>query len=145
MLPPADKLGASKTLGGQPEQECHGMAGGDLRDLISRIEDDIEELAKTLEGCRKAMLLSKVAIAAGGIWLLAYLIGATGFDATAMIAAIAAVIGGVVVFGSNLTTSKQTTTAIKAPERHRAELIDMINLRTVGESGGGLQGLSQQS
>ena len=41
------------------------MAGGDLRDQISRIEDDIEELAKTLEGCRKAMLLSKVAIAVG--------------------------------------------------------------------------------
>ena len=133
------------TLGGQPDQESHGMAGGALRDQIAHIEADIEELAKTLEGCRKAVLLSKVAIAAGGIWILAYFIGATGFDATAMIAAIAAVIGGVVVFGSNLTTSKQTTTAIKAAERHRAELIDMINLRTVGESGGGLQGLSQQS
>ena len=41
------------------------MADDDLRDQISRIETDIEEYAVTLEGCRKAMLLSKVAIAAG--------------------------------------------------------------------------------
>ena len=105
-------------------------ADGGLRDQISRIEDDIEQLAKT------AMLFSKLAIAAGGIWILAYLIGAIGFDATAMIGAMAAVIGGAVVFGSNLSTSKQAMAAIKAAERHRAELIDMINLRVVGGSGG---------
>jgi hypothetical protein len=111
-------------------------ADGGLRDQISRIEDDIEQLAKTLDGCRKAMLFSKLAIAAGGIWILAYSIGAIGFDATAMIGAMAAVIGGAVVFGSNLSTSKQAMAAIKAAERHRAALIDMINLRVVGGSGG---------
>jgi hypothetical protein len=110
------------------------MVDDDLRDQISRIETDIEEHAKTLDGCRKAMLLSKVAIAAGGIWLSAYLLGAIWFSAMAMICAMAAVIGGVVVFGSNLNTSKQTTTEIKAAEKYRAELIDTINLRTVGES-----------
>jgi hypothetical protein len=126
MAAPTDKLWRLMTLG----------ADGGLRDQISRIEDDIEQLAKTLDGCRKAMLFSKLAIAAGGIWILAYLIGAIGFDATAMIGAMAAVIGGAVVFGSNLSTSKQAMAAIKAAERHRAELIDMINLRVVGGSGG---------
>ncbi|MGA7389834.1 MAG: hypothetical protein WA322_25330 [Pseudolabrys sp.] len=114
------------------------MADGDLRDQISRIESDIEQLAKTLDGCRKAMLLSKVAVAAGGIWILAYLLGAIRFEPTTMVGAIAAIIGGVVVFGSNLTTSKQTTATMKAAERHRAELIDIVDLRTVGESGDGL-------
>ena len=56
------------------------MADGDLRDQIVRIEVDIDELAKTLDGCRKAMLFSKVAIAAGGIWILANLLGAIRFD-----------------------------------------------------------------
>jgi hypothetical protein len=51
-----------------------------------------------------------------------------------MIGAIAVVLGGVVVYGSNSSTSKQTTTAMKAAERHRAELIDMIDLREVGLS-----------
>jgi hypothetical protein len=112
------------------------MAEGDLRDQIARLEAEIEELAKTLQGCRKAMLLSKVAIAAGGIWISAYFL--MRFNPTTMIGAIAAVIGGVVVFGSNLSTSKQTTAAMKAAEKHRAELIDMVDLRTVGESGDGL-------
>ena len=111
------------------------MVDDDLRDQIARLEAEIEELAKTLEGCRKAILLSKVAIAVGGIWILAFFMR---FDPTTMIAAIAAVIGGVVVLGSNLTTSKQTAAAMKVAERHRAELIDMIDLRAVGESGGGL-------
>jgi hypothetical protein len=105
------------------------MSDGDLRVQIARIEVDIEELAKTLDGCRKAMLCSKAAIVAGGIWILAYFLGAIGFDPATTIGAFAAVIGGVVVFGSNSTTSKQTTAAAEA---HRAELIDMIDPRAVG-------------
>ena len=108
------------------------MADGDLRDQIARLEAEMEELAKTLEGCRKAMLLSKVAMSAGGIWILAYFL--MRFDPTTVIGAIAAVIGGAVVFGSNLTTSKQTTIAMKVAEKQRAELIDMINPREVGVS-----------
>ena len=48
------------------------MADGDLRDQIAGIESDIEQLAERLDRCRKAMLFSKVVIAAGGIgyWLL---------------------------------------------------------------------------
>jgi hypothetical protein len=109
------------------------MTNDDLRDQISRIETDIEDHAVTLEGCRKAMLLSKVAVAAGIISLSAYLLGAIWLNAVAVIGAMAAVIGGVVVFGSNLTTSNQATSAMAALERRRAGLIDMINPRTVGE------------
>jgi len=109
------------------------MPNDELRDQISRIETDIENHAITLEGCRKAMLLSKVAIAAGIVFLSAYLLGAIWLNAVGVIGAMAAVIGGVVVFGSNLTTANQATSVMAALERRRAELIDMINLRTVGE------------
>ena len=116
------------------------MADGDLRDQIARIEADIEHLADGLDRCRKAMLLSKIAMVAGGIFILAYFLGAISFDPTIMIGALAAIIGGVVVFGSNLSTSKQIDTAIKAAETQRAKLIDMIDLRAVSASrGGGLQ------
>ena len=110
------------------------MADDDLSDQISRIETDIEEHAITLEGCRKAMLLSKVAVAAGIIFLAAYLLGVIWLNSVAVIGAMAAVIGGVVVYGSNLTTSRQAASAMAALERHRAELIDTINLRTIGEN-----------
>ena len=110
------------------------MSDGDLSDQIARIESDIEQLAETLDGCRKAMLFSKVVITTGGIWTLAYFLGAIRFDPTAMIASIAAIIGGVVVFGSNSSTSKQTAATMKVAETQRAELIDMIDLRAIRAS-----------
>ncbi len=72
---------------------------------------------------------------------MAYFLGAIRFDPTAMIASIAAIIGGVVVFGSNSSTSKQTTAAMKVAETQRAELIDMIDLRAIGASETHLQRL----
>ena len=112
------------------------MADGDLHDQIARLEADIEQLAEGLERCRKAMLLSKISVAAGGICISAYLLGVISFDPTIMIGAIAAIIGGVVAFGSNWSTSKQVAAAIKTAETQRAKLIDFIDLRAVGASRG---------
>jgi hypothetical protein len=112
------------------------MGDGDLRDQILRLEAHIEELTGVIERCRKITLVSKVAVAAGGIWLLASMLGAIRFDPVAMIGAIGVVIGGTVVFGSNMSTSQQTAVAIKAAEALRAELIGKINLRVVGEAEG---------
>jgi hypothetical protein len=110
------------------------MGDGDLRDQILRLEAHIEELTGVIERCRKISLVSKVAVAAGGIWLLASMLGAIRFDPVAMIGAIGVVIGGTVVFGSNTSTSQQTAVAIKTAEALRAELIGKINLRVVGEA-----------
>ena len=89
---------------------------GDLHEQILHIEARIEDLTDIIERCRKIILISKVTIAAGGILILATVIGAVGFDATVLIGAIAAVIGGTVVFGSNTSTLKQTLTNMKAAE-----------------------------
>ena len=107
------------------------MADANLRDQIARLEADIEQLAEGLDRCRKAMLFAKLAIAAGGILILAHFLGAIWFEPTIMIGALAAIIGGVVVLGSNSSTSKQITAALKAAEIRRAGLIDMVNPRAV--------------
>jgi hypothetical protein len=106
---------------------------GDLHEQILHIEAHIEELTDIIEGCRKIILISKVAVAAGGILILATVIGAVGFDPTVLIGAIAAVIGGTVVFGSNASTLEQTVTDMKAAEAHRADLISRMDLRVVGD------------
>jgi len=103
----------------------------DPRDQIMRIEERIEELTDVIESCRKIMLASKLAIAAGATWLVAFTLGATGFHPMAMIAAMAAVIGGIVVFGSNMGTSKQAAAAVKEAQALRTELIDKISPRLV--------------
>jgi hypothetical protein len=109
------------------------MPDGDLREHILRLEEEIEQLAETLERCRKLVLMAKVAIAIGAILIVAMTLGAIRSDAMAMIGAIAAVVGGTVVYGSNASTAKQTADAMKAAEARRAELIGSIDLRLVGE------------
>jgi hypothetical protein len=106
---------------------------GDLHEQILHIEAHIEELTDIIERCRKIILISKVVIAAGGILILATIIGAVGFDPTILIGAIAAVIGGTVVFGSNMSTLKQTLTDMKVAETHRTELITRMDLKVVGD------------
>jgi hypothetical protein len=106
---------------------------GDPRDQISRLEARLEELAEARERCRKIKLVSQIAIAAGGIWMLAVAIGIIGFDAVAMLAAISGVIGGTVMYGSNTTTAQQVDDAMKNAEALRAELIGRLDLRVVGE------------
>jgi len=106
---------------------------GDLHEQILHIEAHIDELTDIIERCRKIILFSKVAVAAGGILILATIIGAVGFDPTILIGAIAAVIGGTVVFGSNMSTLKQTLTDMKVAETHRTELITRMDLKVVGD------------
>ena len=115
------------------QSRCQMDDGGELHEQILHIEAHIEELTDIIEGCRKIILISKVAIAAGGILILAIIIGAVGFDPTVLIGAIAAVIGGTVVFGSNTSTLKQTMTDMKAAEAHRTELISRMDLKVVGD------------
>ena len=55
------------------------VVDGDLHEQILHIEAHIEELTDIIERCRKIILISKVAIAAGGILILATVIGAVGF------------------------------------------------------------------
>ena len=110
------------------------MADGELRKEMLRLEAEIDELTGVIERSRKVGLIAKIALVAGAIGLLASTVGAISFDPVALIGAIAAVIGGIVLFGSNTSTSKQAAARIKAAEARRAELIGMIDLRPVGEA-----------
>jgi hypothetical protein len=80
-------------------------------DEISRIEARLEELAEVSERCRKIILVSKVAIAGGVSLLLVMVLGLFGSNQVAAIGSIAVVLGGIVSFGSNVSTLRQTTAA----------------------------------
>jgi hypothetical protein len=106
------------------------MSEADLREEIVELEDRIEELGAEIERCRKLLLLSRLAIIGGVMFLVAATLGFVESGALA-IGAIAALLGGVVLYGSNLTTWRQTDEALRATEAHRAELIGKIGLRLV--------------
>ena len=64
---------------------------------IARLEQRIELLQEAMARCRKIALAAKMAIAAGTVWLTLTLVWAAPFVPTLFFAALAAVIGGVVL------------------------------------------------
>jgi hypothetical protein len=103
-------------------------------DEIERIEAQLEDLAEIAERCRKAILVSKLAIAGGVAVLFFMVLGLLGSDQTVAIGSIAVVLGGIVSFGSNVSTLRQTTAAMSAAEARRSDLISGIDLRVVGDN-----------
>lgn len=106
----------------------------DPSEEIAMIEARLEHLAEVSERCRKIILFSKAAIAGGAALLLVMLFGVFGSDQVIAIGSIAAVLGGIVSLGSNVSTLQQTAEAIGKAEALRAELIGRIELRVVGGS-----------
>ncbi len=105
------------------------MEDDDPHDEIERLEARIDELVAKLESCRKFILVSRIAIVAGA----ALLLGAIRFDATEMIAAVAALLGGIVGWGSNRSTANEAAAELAAAEAGRKALIGSIDLRIVPE------------
>jgi hypothetical protein len=100
-------------------------------DEIEHIEAQIEALAANIERCRKISFISKLAITAGTIWIVLLLV--MPLPPSTLIAASAAVIGGIVLLGSNATTWAQTEAALRAARAARTRLIGALDLRLVGE------------
>jgi hypothetical protein len=105
----------------------------DARHEIERLETRLEELGEGLARCRKFRLAAQVAMTGGSLWLAAEVIGIASFDPAATTAAIAGVIGGIVMYGSNSTTVEQLTAEMKEAEAKRAALIGALDLRVVGD------------
>jgi hypothetical protein len=105
----------------------------DPRDEIVRLEAQIEALSDKIENCRKFILAGRIAVAIGGILLVALLLGAVRFDLQLMMLAMAALLGGIVVWGSNGSTAKEAESELAAAEANRKALIGMIDLRVVAE------------
>ncbi|MCX7314259.1 MAG: hypothetical protein WCG92_02515 [Hyphomicrobiales bacterium] len=106
----------------------------DPRDEIARLEARIEALAAKIEGCRKFILASRVALALGGLVLTATMVGAIAPDGAGLTAAIVAVLGGFVLLGSNSSTAREAADEMAAAEAQRAALIGSIELQVVGRA-----------
>jgi hypothetical protein len=110
------------------------MTKNDSTDEISEIEARIEELAGIAERCRKFILASKIAIATGFALPILMMLGLFEPGQVAALGSIALVLGGIVSLGSNVSTLRQTDTAIGAAEALRSDMISRIDLRVVDDA-----------
>jgi hypothetical protein len=107
------------------------MNSDTVRDEIARLEARIEQLDDSIERCRKLSLAAKLAIGSGAAWIALTLMLIVNYVPALTFAALAAVIGGVVLLGSNSTTWTQMAAARAAAETQRADLIGGLELRAV--------------
>lgn len=98
---------------------------------IARLEEHIEALRLSIARCRKLALAAKFVIAGGGAVLALTVTGLIPFMTALFIAAIAAVIGGFVLAGSNSTTWQQMQARLQGSEMLRTEMIGKLNMKTV--------------
>lgn len=109
------------------------MPDEDPRAEIERLEAQIDALSARLESCRKFMLAGRIAVVVGGALLAALLFDLVRFDPRLVALAVAAVLGGIVAFGANTSTAKETAAELATLEAERAALIETIDLRLVPE------------
>jgi hypothetical protein len=111
--------------------ETEPVTAAESHEEIARLEDEIEKLAETLERCRKIEIAAKVAMAAGLIALISVPVGLVTLGPLLLVVAITAAIGGLVAYGSNVSTERQAMAELKAAEALRVELIEASELRLV--------------
>jgi hypothetical protein len=102
-------------------------------DEIALLEQRIEQLSDSVATCQKISVGSKVAIAAGSGWLGLIMLRVVPFGPTGAFAALTAIIGGVVLLGSNSRTWMELDAERAQREAERAALIDGLPLRLVDE------------
>lgn len=110
-------------------QEDRGHA--DTREEIVRLEEHIEDLAAKIDSCRKFILAARIAVAVGGVVLVAMLGGLIRADLGLMAASVSLLLGGIVAWGSNGSTANEATKELAAAETERAALIERINPRVI--------------
>lgn len=103
------------------------------REEIERLEAQIDELSARLESCRKFILAGRIAIIVGGVLFAALFAQAVRFDPRLVALAVAAVLGGIVAWGTNNSTAKEAAAELTALDAQRAALIEAIDLRLIPE------------
>jgi hypothetical protein len=98
---------------------------------VARVETRIEELAASIERCANISMASKIAITAGAAWIVLTFAGLVAFAPAPVVAALAVIIGGAVLLGSNRTTWQQMEADIRASEALRARMIEQLDLRAI--------------
>ena len=107
------------------------MSDVDIHEQVEELEARSEALDEIITSCRKWILLAQAAIAAGLMALAASLAGLVWLDLPRTLLALAAMLGGTVLAGSNWSTLRKSQDEKTAIERLRIRIIDEAGLPRV--------------
>ncbi len=103
----------------------------DIRTQIADIEFEIDRLTDAAERCRKIGLAARIAAGLGGLVLIGLVTGILRFSPEFLVTALAALVGGIALMGSNQGTADEVKAQIDAAVRRRSDLIDALKLTAV--------------
>ncbi|MBV9065054.1 MAG: hypothetical protein JO004_04720 [Methylobacteriaceae bacterium] len=110
------------------------MSDDEVQAQLADIEERIESLRDMIESCRKGMLASNAAIAAGAIVLLADLFGLFGSVSLLLaLSCFTAIIGGIVWLGANKTSREQASASLRAAQSEWQAATNALEMSTIGE------------
>ena len=100
----------------------------DLPERIADLEAEIASLSEAAQRCRKISATAKAMVAAGALLFLLMLTGFFRSGATVFVFALAGILGGLALLGSNNRTADEIAANIRLREAQRTALIDQLRL-----------------
>jgi len=104
-------------------------------DEIERLEAEIDELRDSIQRSRRLVMVGRLCAFAGAALLIALILGLALFTPMRMIIGISLGLGGLVLMGSSVGSTKQFEHSLKQAEDERNAAIDALKLVQLGGGG----------
>jgi len=102
---------------------------------IERLEAEIDELREAIRRSRRLVAVGRACAFAGVALLVALIFGLAFFTPVRMIVGISLGLGGLVLMGSSVGSTKQLELSLKRTEDERNVAIDALKLVQLSDSG----------
>ena len=95
---------------------------------IERLEAEIDELREAIQRSRRLVVAGRACAFAGAALLICLMLGLATFTPVRMIVGITVALGGLVLMGSSVGSTKQLELSLKQAEDERNAAIDALEL-----------------
>ncbi|MGO9772523.1 MAG: hypothetical protein ACLPSW_23825 [Roseiarcus sp.] len=102
-------------------------------DEIERLEAEIDELREAIQHSRRLVVAGRACAFAGAALLFSMMLGLATFTPLRIIVGISVALGGLVLMGSSVGSTKQLELSLKETEDKRNAAIDALEFVELGD------------
>jgi hypothetical protein len=100
---------------------------------IERLEAQIDELREAIQRSRRLVAAGRACLFAGAASLICLMLGLATFTPVRMVVGVTVALGGLVLMGSSVGSTKQLELSLKQTEDERNAAIDALELIELGD------------